>query len=263
MACQNTDPALLSPTLDLTRPGMAEPLSPLLAAHPLKTHADYDAVERKWELRKGTRELLALLGSLRGNRPDDILLTVRLCLLQLEWGGARMLPRIIPMAEQLRQRHSENPDVMHLLAESAFTLLPHDPETRSFAVDKATARGSASTFAAQPVAMARTAARLWRGLIQAHPQWIGPKGLTTGDLGARCDALEAAVSSAGTRAEAGVPTSPSESESLHWTKVMRFHEILETEGASGACRHGREALELHPNPAFKAVFSRHCAGTTP
>jgi hypothetical protein len=262
-ACQNPDPALLSPTLDLTRPGPAEPSPPRLAAHRLTTHAEYDVLETKWAARKGQRELLALMGALRGNRPDDILLTVRLCLLQLDWGGAGMLPRIIPMAEQLRQRHPEHPDVMHLLGESAFTLLPHDSETRAFAVDAATAHGSELGRSVQPLAMARTAARLWRGLIQRHPDWVGPHGITTADLAARSQALEAAVAAAEARSEAGDPPAPTEAEAEYWLKVMRFHEVLESEGAESACRHGREALALQKNPAFEAVYARHCAGSVP
>ena len=69
-----------------------------------------------------------------------------------------MLPRIIPLAEQLRQSHPEHPDVMHLLAESAFTLLPHDPVTRSFAVDAATGITWGAAIAGSEFAKRRAAA---------------------------------------------------------------------------------------------------------
>jgi len=153
---------------------------------------------------------------------------------------------------------------MHLLAESAFTLLPHEPVTRSIAVDAATADASALGRAMQPVAMARTAARLWRGLAERHPSWVGPKGITTKELSARADALEAAVAAAGSRS--GTPTKAealSSDEQSHWIHVIRFHEVLEEEGAAGACRHGRAALEVQKNPAFEAVFASHCAGSGP
>lgn len=249
--CDHAPPVDWSGEVDLLTARAEEPMAPRMRGILLKTHKDYDRLESTFKDWSQEGSVLSAYDQLLATHGDNVLLATRAAQLRLRLGGLTQVPKVIPVAERLRKSHPESPDVKHLLASSAFLLLPRGPVEGSFALRvQGTSDQRAPGFidgAGDPTSVAKTALRLWNELLENTPNYVGPHGIDSVALKLRTEALtialrKEAIQKSGIGPGTKVPVFK-ESDAVRASRV-RVVDALQRQGSDeDVCSAGEALLE--------------------
>ncbi len=231
--------------------GALPPPAPFVA-HPLRTHADYDAVEAAFRKLGALGTLVSLYRALLDKRPTDALLRVRTIALVVEAGGRRRISQAIDLIGPLSDRVGKDPDATFAAG----------------AIKRAVVRDAVSGTLFVPRGHLEIAERLvaeWRTIARQFPDWVGPRGVRPTELAREADALDRAIDAARKAASAarggtssdGLETDRTRVEA--WLAELDFYRAAEQAPPADACRSGRKALEAHAAEASSALRQRVAA----
>lgn len=250
-ACDHAPEALLGPARDLRGAPAPELPPPALAEWPLRTHADYDALEAAFEARASLPDLASLLLGVAERRGDDPLLLARVALLWLDGrAGERSLKLVFDLVDKVRALAPDAADTRYLL----------------LAVKRAVVWDAAARSASVPAGQEDIARRFLEdvdALLSAAPDYVGPGGVTAAMLRGE----RAAVASTLDRASAeSPPAAPGDGapldggEAALWRSWAAFVITLEASGTRKACNLAHEVLSANPPGDIAALVRARCPG---
>ncbi|GMV38949.1 MAG: hypothetical protein AMXMBFR64_06650 [Myxococcales bacterium] len=250
-SCDHAPEALLGPSRDLRGAPAPELPPPVLAEWPLRTHADYDALEAAFEARASLPDLASLLLGVAERRGDDALLLGRVALLWLDGrAGERSLKLVFDLVDKVRALAPDAADTRYLLLE----------------VKRAVVWDAAGRSASVPGGQEDIARRFLEdvdALLSAAPDYVGPGGVTAATLRVE----RAAVASTLERGSAESPpgatadgTPLDQDEATLWRSWAAFVVTLEASGSRKACNLAHDVLAADPPGDIAALVRARCPG---
>lgn len=252
-ACDHPADDTLGPARDLRGAPRAALQAPDLLEWPLRTHADYDALESAFEARASLPDLASLLLGLVDRRGDDPLLLGRVALLWLDGrSGERSLKLVFDLVDRVRALAPDAPDTKYLLL-AVKRAVVWDPATRS------------ATIPSGQGDIARKFLEDVDALLAAAPDYHGPSGVTAEALRAERAGVAATIEIEAARA---TPDEVPDGEPANgqiaklWQSWASFVVTLDSQGSRKACALAEDVLAASPPADIAAIVHARCPAVT-